>query len=292
MGTFDGVHLGHMSILEKLIQIAEKNNGETIVVTFEPHPRIVLHLDDKNLRFLNTKEEKKKLLQKIGIDHLVLLEFTKEFSNMSSEKYIKTILVDKLNTKSLVIGYDHHFGKSRSGDFSNLIKLANKFNFNVEQLKAKEKNHVAVSSTKIRNALYSGNIEMANNMLGYKYFLSGKVGRGKKIGMKLGFPTANILVNDKYKLIPAHGVYAVYIKWRAKIYHGMLSIGSKPTFDEYKENIEVHIFDFNYSIYGEQITVTFVSRIRDIVKFSNAEALRDQLFLDMKRSKELLYNNP
>lgn len=288
MGTFDGVHAGHRSIFEKLVQIAESKNGETVVVTFEPHPRLVLHLDEKKLRFLNTLEEKIELLENCNIDHLVLLEFTREFSNITSEEYIRSILVNKINTKSLVIGYDHHFGKNRSGDFKNLLKMGDKYGFTVDKIAVKEKNKIAVSSTKIRDALLAGDIELANTMLGYQYSLKGKVVGGKKIGAALGFPTANISVENKQKLIPAHGVYAVYVKYNDRLLKGMLSIGSKPTFNEFSESMEVHIFDFDETIYDENVTVCFSQRIRDIIRFENTDALRDQLFNDMLISKELL----
>jgi len=288
MGTFDGVHLGHQSILKKLKGIAKENNGETVVVTFEPHPRIVLQHDHHKLRFLNSFEEKQNLLERSGIDHLVLLTFTKDFSNMSSKEFIKTILVDKIRTKSLVIGYDHHFGKDRLGDFDHLSNLCKEFDFSVAQVPAKEINDIPISSTKIRKALSSGEIKKANMFLGYQYSISGRVIGGSKIGKTLGFPTANISVDYKYKLIPATGVYAVYVEYKNKKLKGMLSIGSKPTFNEYNEYIEVHIFDFDEDIYSRNITICFNKRLRDIVKFKSAEALRQQLFTDMKRSKELL----
>lgn len=288
MGTFDGVHIGHQSIFNKLIEIAKEKQGETVVVTFEPHPRLVLKLDHQKLRFLSSIEEKQRLIQKSGIDHLVLLSFTEELSKMSSENFIKTILVDKIHTKSLVIGYDHHFGKDRRGDFNHLSGLGKEFNFTVEQVAALEIKDVAVSSTKIRNALFAGDIETANFYLGYNYSISGKVIGGNRIGKTLGFPTANISVENKCKLIPANGVYAVYVKYKNRSQKGMVSIGSKPTFNDYSENIEVHIFDFDEDIYDQQIKICFASRLRDIDKFDNAESLKEQLFKDMKKSKELL----
>jgi len=288
MGTFDGVHTGHQSILSKLKQIAKDNEGETVVVTFEPHPRIVLQLDHLELRFLSLLEEKQKLFERSGIDHLILLTFTRDFSNMSADEFIKSILIDKIHTKNLVIGHDHHFGKDRQGDFGHLSKLGNELGFSVEQVEAKSINDVPVSSTKIRNALTSGDIRMANEYLGYHYSISGKVIGGSRIGKTLGFPTANISIDDQHKLIPANGVYAVYVEHNNKNLKGMLSIGSKPTFNEYDEYIEVHIFDFDEDIYGQQITIGFSKRLRDIEKFENAGALKEQLHLDMRKSKELL----
>ncbi len=288
IGTFDGVHIGHQSILNKLKEITKRKYGETVVITFEPHPRIVLELDKQNLRFLNSMEEKQELFKKFGIDHLVLLTFTKEFSKMSSEEFIKSILVDKIQISSLVIGYDHHFGKNRSGDFNNLSFLGKKYGFDVEQVAAQEIKGIAVSSTKIRNALFVGNVDKANLFLGYNYSITGRVVGGNKIGKKLGFPTANLSIENENKLIPAHGVYAVYVKYKNKMLKGMLSIGSKPTFDEYDENVEVHIFDFSETIYNQKITVCFSNRIRDIIRFDDADTLKEQLFKDMKRAKELL----
>ncbi len=288
MGTFDGVHLGHQSILNKLKEIASKNNGETVVVSFEPHPRIVLQIDYLELRFLNSLEEKQKLFERSGIDHLVLLTFTKEFANMSSNEFVKTILVDIIHTKSLVIGHDHHFGKGRQGDFDHLSKLGKEFGFSVEQVQAKEISGISISSTKIRKALSSGEIETANEFLGYQYSISGKVVRGSRVGKTLGFPTANISVDNKYKLIPANGVYAVYVEYKNKKLKGMLSIGSKPTFNDFNEFIEVHIFDFDEDIYGQQIKICFSNRLRDIEKFDDTEALKEQLVRDMIKSKQLL----
>lgn len=288
MGTFDGVHIGHQSILNKLNEIAKKQQGETVVITFEPHPRLVLQLDHQNLRFLNSIEEKKRLIKKSGIDHLVLLTFTKEFSNMSSDEFIKTILVDKIHCRNLIIGYNHHFGKDRKGDFNHLSGLGKEFGFVVEQVPAKETNGVAVSSTKIRDALFAGEIEKANIYLGYNYSLSGKVIGGSRIGKTLGFPTANLSIENKHKLIPARGVYAVYVEYNNRKLKGMISIGSKPTFDDYNDYIEVHIFDFDEDIYDQNIKICFGSRLRDIEKFDNAEALKTHLFRDMKRAKELL----
>jgi len=288
MGTFDGVHLGHQSIFDKLKKIAKEIDGETVVVTFEPHPRIVLKLDHENLRFLNTIEEKQKLFEKAGVDHLVLLRFTEEFSNLSSDDYIKKILVDKIQTKILVIGYDHHFGKDRKGDFEYLSKVGSRYGFEVEQVEAKEVERMAISSTKIRKALLEGDMKRASEFLGYHYSLSGKIVGGKGIGKTLGFPTANLDVDDSHKLIPHNGVYAVYVEYKNNTFKGMLSIGSKPTFNDEEENIEVNIFDFDEDIYDQQIKICIASRLRDIVKFDSVEALKDQLFQDMRASLELL----
>jgi riboflavin kinase/FMN adenylyltransferase len=288
MGTFDGVHMGHQKILKKLLEIARDNNGEAVVVTFEPHPRIVLQLDHENLKFLNSFEEKKTLFQRFGIDHLIVITFTTDFSKLSYEDFIKSIIVNKLHTKDLVIGYDHHFGKDRQGDFNHLSALGKKFDFNVKQVTARSFNDDAISSTKIRIALAKGDIKIANKYLGYSYTLSGKVVGGYKIGRKLGFPTANILVKETSKIIPANGVYAVYVEINNRTYKGMLSVGARPTFNEYSENIEVHIFDFDEDIYGKEITLLFSHRIRNIEKYENADALREQLFKDMVTAKKLL----
>lgn len=288
MGTFDGVHIGHQSILKRLKDIAEEENGETVIVTFDPHPRMVIKLDHENLRFLNTLQEKKKLFDIAGIDHLVLLKFTSEFSKMKSEDFIKKILIEQIHAKTLIIGYDHHFGKERKGDFNHLLKMGEQFGFNVLQVDAADVEGDAVSSTKIRKALIEGEIQKANKYLGYKYSLTGNVVGGKGIGKKINFPTANISVQDSNKLIPANGVYAVYIEYKGLTYKGMLSIGSKPTFNDEEENVEVNIFDFNEDLYGKELTVYFQERLRDIEKYKNADALKEQLTLDMKTSLELL----
>lgn len=280
IGTFDGVHLGHQKIIEKMKMDAEKYQGETVVITFYPHPRIVLHADSQNLKFINTQERKIKLLEKSGIDHLIIIEFTREFSRLNSATFIKDYLVDKIKTRKLIIGYDHHFGKNRLGDFSTLYDLGYRYGFEVEKIAAQNVENLAISSTKIRRALNEGKIRTANILLGYTYSITGKVVYGNKIGRTIGFPTANIELDDEYKLITANGVYACRVEYDGKMYEGMGNIGVRPTVNHSNLTIEVNIFDFDKEIYGESITIFFVDRIRDEIKFENLAGLREQLIRD------------
>lgn len=287
-GTFDGVHLGHCKIISHLKQIALREKGETVVLTFTPHPRIVLFPEEKTLKLLNTEKEKAALLEKAGVDHLVVIPFTKEFSELSSIDFIRNILVNNIKTKKLVIGYDHHFGKNREGGFEHLKKYGTLYGFEVEEIPAKDINNVAISSTKIRKALIEGDISMANAFLGYEYSISGTVIKGNQLGRTIGFPTANIKVNDSYKLMPANGVYAVKIKVKNKIYKGMMNIGFRPTIGGKELTLEVNIFAFNTDIYNTEISIYFMDRIRNEVKFSDIEALKNQLEKDKEVALQLL----
>ena len=280
IGTFDGVHVGHQKIISRLIEIAGVTGGEVVVLTFFPHPRMVLFPDDNDLMLLNTLDEKIALLEKSGVGHLLIHPFSREFSRMSSTEFVRDILVNKIGTKKLVIGYDHHFGRNREGSFSDLLELSSLYNYEVEKIPEQDINDVAISSTKIRNALLSGDMETANAFLGYAYNLGGKVVRGRQIGRTLGFPTANIEVPEKYKLVPANGVYAVKVDIRGSLLKGVLSISNRPTFDNGPRSIEVHIFNFEQDIYGESIRVYFNSFIRPDLKFSSAEELRIQMLQD------------
>jgi riboflavin kinase/FMN adenylyltransferase len=227
VGTFDGVHVGHSKIFERVCRQAGECKGESVVITFHPHPRLVIHADSKNLKFINTLEKKYELIEKNGIDHLVIIPFTERFASMDAEKFIKKILVEKIGIHELVVGYDHHFGKNRKGSFEELLTLAKDMGFGVEQIPVQDINKIAVSSTKIRNALKEGNIEIANELLGYEYSITGTVVGGRKIGRRIGFPTANIELQDEYKLITAIGVYACRVKWNKKIFLGMSNIGHR-----------------------------------------------------------------
>ena len=280
IGTFDGVHLGHQKIFELMKRDAEKHDGETVVITFYPHPRLVLHADSKNLKFINTQKRKIELLERSGVDHLIIINFTREFSRMNSATFIKEYLVDKIKTKKLIIGYDHHFGKNRLGDFSTLYDLGHRHGFAVEKLAVQNVENVAISSTKIRKALNEGKIKKANALLGYEYSITGVVVTGNKIGRTIGFPTANIDLEDEYKLVTANGVYACRVEYEGKIYLGMGNIGIRPTVNHSDLTIEVNIFDFDKEIYDENITIFFVDRIRDEIKFENLTELRDQLKKD------------
>ena len=286
-GTFDGVHVGHQKILSRIREVAESQEGESVLLTFWPHPRLVL-FPDQELKLLNTLEEKLELLEQQGIDHLVKIPFTRAFSQMSSLEFIEKILVEKLGTKTLVIGHDHRFGRNREGSFENLKRNATKYGFSVEEIPRQDVDHVGVSSTKIRKALNEGKVEVASEYLGRWYSLQGKVVEGDKIGRQMGFPTANINVDFPHKLIPNDGIYAVTVRWTGKTYGGMLYIGSRPTLSESGQTIEVNIFDFDHKIYGEQLTVHFIQQIRNDSKFDNLEELRQQLIRDKERASEIL----
>ena len=287
-GTFDGVHVGHQKIFSRLDEIAKRTGGETVVLTYWPHPRLVLHPEDDTLKLLNTFEEKALLLKEQGIQNLIRIPFTKEFSQISSEQFIQDILVETIGTKKLVIGYDHHFGKNREGSFSQLKLNGPKYGFDVEEIPRQDIDHVAVSSTKIRHALEQGDITTANHHLGRTYSLTGRVIPGDKIGRLIGFPTANIDVDTRYKLIPMFGIYAVTVIHEGRKYGGMLYIGYRPTINGTRLNVEVNIFDFNLEIYGQSLTVNFVKLIRNDAKFHDLEALKDQLRKDEIDSKSVL----
>ena len=288
IGTFDGVHVGHQKIIDRMRAVANKVDGETVLLTFYPHPRLVIHPDSKNLRFINIQKRKIELLEKAGIDHLIIIPFTKEFSKLTSTQFIKEYIAEKIQARKLIIGYDHHFGKNRLGDFSILYDLGKKYNFEVEKIPAQDVENIAVSSTKIRKALNEGKIKIANNLLGYEYSITGVVVQGNKIGRTIGFPTANIELEDEYKLITANGVYASRVEYEGVIYQGMSNIGVRPTVNHSDLTIEVNIFDFDKEIYGETISIYFVERIRSEVKFDDLEALKTQLTLDKETVKKLL----
>ena len=288
-GTFDGVHLGHKIIIERLIAAARTIGGESVLLTFYPHPRMVLFPDDDQIKMLNTPLEKENLLQASGIDHLVVIPFTKEFSRLSSLEFVRNILSNTLKAKKLVIGYDHHFGRNREGSFTHLLEFGSLYGFQVEEIPAQDIDHVAISSSKIRQALASGDLNTANSYLGYEYSITGKVIKGKQLGRTIGYPTANIEINDNYKLIPAIGVYAVKIKYALNIYNGMLSIGKNPTVTENGPlTIEVNIFDFDLEIYHKQITVYFYKKLRDEEKYDSINQLKSQLAIDKENALKYL----
>jgi len=290
IGTFDGVHLGHRAIIDRLKEYAKIYGGETVIFTFYPHPRIITSPNETNLRLLTTLEEKKQLFADLGIDHLVVFPFTKEFSELTYSEFVKQILVDKIKTHCLVVGYDHKFGKNREGGFEYLQQCVEKFNFKIEKLEPLLLNDIHINSTRIRQALQEGNIQTANHYLGYSFTLHGKVVEGRRVGRKIGFPTANIETSDVNKLIPKHGVYAVNIKVDDKKFNGMLNIGTCPTFNQNADNrsIEVNIFDFEGSIYNKEITLFFVGKIRDEQKFNDTDTLIEQLKKDKITALEIL----
>ncbi|MCO6174568.1 bifunctional riboflavin kinase/FAD synthetase [Flavobacterium sp. NRK F10] len=280
LGTFDGVHIGHRSIIEKVVSEGQKKNLESIVLTFFPHPRMVLQQDD-TLRLLNTIEEKGELLEKLGLDTLIVHPFSQEFSRLTAEEFVKNILVEKLNIAKIIIGYDHRFGRNRTATIDDLITFGKEYNFEVEQIPAEVIDNNSVSSTKIRKALENGEIELANSYLGYPYFINGTVIKGQQLGRKINFPTANIEIKEKYKLIPNLGVYVVQCSIEKETYNGMMSIGFNPTVNENKKlSLEVNLFDFNKDIYNKEIRVCFLKRIRDEEKFDSIELLQTQLEKD------------
>lgn len=287
-GTFDGVHVGHQKILQRLKEIASKNDGETVVITFWPHPRLVLHPVDDSIQLLNTFEEKAELLKEQGIQHLIRIPFTKEFSQLTSEQFIVNILSGVIGTKKLVIGYDHRYGKNREGSFEQLKLNSQKYGFEVEEIPRQDVDHVTVSSTKIRQALETGDLDTATHLIGRPYSLTGRVVKGDKLGRLMGFPTANIEIDTRHKLIPFDGIYAVSVRHEHLLYQGMLYIGSRPTINGSKRNIEVNIFDFDKEIYGDTITVYLHKRIRGDVKFNDLEELKLQLYKDKEESLKAL----
>lgn len=281
LGMFDGVHLGHISIINQLKKIASNKIFETALLTFWPHPRKVFNPNDE-LKLLNTLEEKLFLLQKAGLDVIFLKEFDEEFRNLTGEEFIKQILVEKLNVKHIIIGHDHVFGKNKSGNFELLQKLSKELDYEVEQIKAiKNEEDFNISSTKIRNCLSNGNIVGANKMLGYHYSISGKVIDGKKLGRTIGYPTANLEI-DELKLLPKKGAYIVEAYVKDKFYKGMLSIGNNPTVNGEKLTIEVYILDFDQDIYGEEITLKFRDFLHEQIKFDGIEKLIERLDEDKK----------
>jgi len=288
-GTFDGVHFGHQKILQRLHEITHKNGGESVLLTYWPHPRLLLY-PDQELYLLSSIEEKINLLSEHRVDHLVIIPFNNEFADLSSEEFIVDILVNRIGTKKLVIGYDHRFGKNRSGSFEELKKDGPIYGFEVEEIPKQMIENNAVSSTKIRRALSEGRIEIADEYLGRPYKIHGKVIEGDKIGRTMDFPTANIEVIFKHKLIPSEGIFAVKVIIDEKYHNGMLNIGYRPTFGGTQKRMEVNIFDFEQDIYGKEINIEFYSKIRSEIKFQNIGALKAQLLQDKEAAQKILEN--
>ncbi|WP_203256069.1 bifunctional riboflavin kinase/FAD synthetase [Hyunsoonleella ulvae] len=283
IGTFDGVHVGHQKIINRLITLGKEEDFKSVILTFFPHPRMVLQ-KDSNIKLINTIDERSDILDALGLDYLLIKEFTKDFSRLSAEEFVKQVLVDKLNTKKVIIGYDHRFGRNRNADINDLIKYGDVFGFNVEEISAQDINDVAVSSTKIRKALSDGNIQKANKYLGYPFMLTGTVVKGKGIGKDLDYPTANINIQEAYKLIPKQGSYVVRSTIDNKAVFGMMNIGMNPTVNGSSESIEVHFFNFDETIYGKNIQVDVLERIRDEQKFQSILELKKQLEKDKQFS--------
>lgn len=289
LGTFDGVHIGHTEILKKLTQNTHDGEFESTVLTFFPHPRTVLQ-GKSDLKLLNTINEKISLLENIGIENLIIHPFDEKFAELSAEEFAKTILVDQLQVQKIIIGYDHRFGKNRTADINDLITFGTQYGFEVEQISAQEIDAISISSTKIRNALELGDIDLANQYLGYSYFLSGTVVKGKQLGRTIGFPTANIELDEDYKLVPKNGVYIVCAKIDNQLVNGMMNIGFNPTVEGKNKTIEVHLFDFNSDLYNHKIKISILHPIRSEQKFESVAVLKQQLIKDKEFSIQYLSN--
>jgi riboflavin kinase/FMN adenylyltransferase len=283
LGTFDGVHIGHAAILKKLTQNTNNGEFESTVLTFFPHPRMVLQ-GKSDLKLLNTINEKMELLETIGIENLIIHPFDESFAQLSAEEFVKTVLVDQLHVQKIIIGYDHRFGKNRTANIDDLITFGTQYGFEVEQISAQEINAISISSTKIRTALETGDIHLANEYLGYAYFLSGTVVKGKQLGRTIGFPTANIELEETYKLVPKNGVYVVRAEIEGKHVFGMMNIGLNPTVQGKNRTIEAHFFDFDADIYNRHIKVSILQRLRSEKKFESVALLKTQLEKDQKEA--------
>jgi len=286
LGTFDGVHLGHKKIIERLTKFSPSENT-SLVLTFFPHPRMVLQ-GDSELKLLNTIDEKAALLEKAGLENLIIHPFDQSFSELTAEEFVKNILVDQFNIGKIIIGHDHRFGKNRSADIHDLTAFGKKYHFDVEQISAQEIDEVSISSTKIRNALHDGNIALANEYLGYSYFLTGTIVKGKQLGRTIGFPTANLKIDQNYKLIPKNGVYIVKSSIDGKIVYGMMNIGTNPTVNGQTQTIETNFLDFDADLYDKNLTVELLHRIRSEEKFESLDALKNQLAQDKQTTQNYI----
>jgi riboflavin kinase/FMN adenylyltransferase len=287
IGTFDGVHIGHRKIIEKMVAGASAHDLKSTLLTFFPHPRMVLQ-QNAELKLITTLEEKEQILDSIGLDQLIIQPFTKEFSRLTARQFVKQILVDKLHVQKMVIGYDHRFGRNRTADIKDLIEFGNTFKFQVDEISAEEINEVSVSSTKIRNALNSGDIATANAYLGYEFMLTGIIAHGKGLGRQLDFPTANLEIQENYKLVPANGVYVVKSTLQNKIVYGMMNIGYNPTVNGTRKTVEINFFDFDANLYGQKIQVHLLGRLRNEQRFDSVDILKEQLKNDRKNALEFV----
>lgn len=289
LGTFDGVHMGHRKILDRLNEKAKSIDGQSVVITFDPHPRKVLFPHDDNIKLINTLTEKIQNFENAGIDHVVILPFTKDFSRLTALEFVRDYLINLIGVHEFVIGYDHHFGRNREGSIENLKEMASTYGFGLEEIPVKLVDEVSVSSTKIRHAILEGDIEQANHFLGYSFQFSGIVEHGAKRGRTLGFPTANLNLPDKDKIIPSNGVYTVVARLGQTEFNGIMNIGLKPTIGNFTQRfIEVHLFEFNDEIYDEVLTIKVINRIRDEKKFNGLEELKDQIGKDIVQAKLML----
>lgn len=293
IGTFDGVHLGHRKILSRLCEAADELDGTPVLLTFDPHPRIVLFPENKDLKLLQTHQEKTEKLSETGLEHLIIESFTNDFSRLSADQFVRDYLVNAIGVKKLIIGYDHQFGRNREGNLEKLRDLALTYEFEVEEIKAQDIDQVNISSTKIRNAINSGDMETANKFLGYPFLISGEVVEGDRIGRSIGFPTANIFVDDLYKILPMNGVYAVKVGLNGLTFDGMMNIGFRPTIkqDSNDRRIEIHLFNFEEQIYGQRVKVEVLKRIRDEMIFENMDSLIKQLKNDEKVCMDFINSN-
>lgn len=287
IGTFDGVHIGHQKVIKQLVKSAKKKQATSVLLTFFPHPRMVLQ-KDIDIKLINTIDERIQLLDKMGLEALVIEPFTEEFSRQTALDFVRTILVNTLNISKLIIGYDHHFGKNREGNFEQLEDYGHTYDFKVKEISQKDINDIAVSSTKIRIAIENGEIEKANSYLGYDFMLTGEVVKGKNLGEKIGFPTANLYIKETYKLIPKTGAYVVKANIDNNIVFGMMNIGFRPTVSGENQTIEIHFFDFSQDLYGKNIQIEVLSFLRDEQKFDSIEALKQQLLIDKEKSLEII----
>lgn len=310
IGTFDGIHYGHQKIIKRLCELAKSTGGESVILTFFPHPRMIIDPENQDLKLINTIKEKAEILANLGVDHLIITPFTRDFSNLDATNYIKNILIDTIGTKQLIVGYDHRFGKDRKGGMNELQELSKVYGYQVEEIPEQDINDVAVSSTKIRKALLAGDVSLANEYLGYHFSINGPVIKGDKIGRTIGFPTANVFVEETYKLIPSDGIYAVTVQMSTDAlvrsselqlstqnsqpvtYRAMAYIGQRPTINGMTRNIEVNIFDFNQEIYGQNIKMNFLKFLRHDVKFTGLVALTKQLHKDKKNTLIFFAGHP
>ena len=287
IGTFDGVHLGHQEIIKKLISNSKKSGNESVILTFFPHPRIVLQRGN-GVKLLNTIDEKIVLLEKTGLDNLIVQPFTKEFSRLTAIDFVREVLLENLKTKKLIIGYDHRFGRNREGSFDQLQEYSKLFDFELEEIPAKDLEDITISSTKIRNALEEGSVEKANSYLGHNYILTGNVVQGKALGRQYNYPTINIDIQESYKLIPKPGVYIVETQLENERYYGLMNIGNRPTVDGSKQTVEVHVLDYDGNLYGKKIQVSVLKRLRDEKKFDSLDALFSQIKRDEFKARQLI----
>ena len=290
IGTFDGVHMGHRQVIDKLKAEAKAINGETVIITFHPHPRKVVSSTILGIRLINTLDEKIELLKELGVDHVVVVPFTDAFANQPAEDYIKNFLIDKFHPHTIIIGYDHHFGRDRLGDYRLLEKDAGKYNYQLKEIPKHILENISISSTNIREAILHSDIATADTLLGYEFFFSGIVVHGDKLGRKLGYPTANLKITDEEKIVPGNGIYAVYAlpEGYSERLKGMMSIGFRPTVDGKKRVIEVNIFDFDAEIYGQRLKVFVKKYLREEIKFDGLEALVKQIDQDKVNSLQVL----